>query len=396
MVNAEGEWVVAEPDQASWDQYQAKAKVSAAAQQAASLGSKELQERGLECPLDKRLFVDPTKTPCCNTTYCNECITNALLESGLTCPSCSTEDIVLDHLLPDNEITSKIRSYQEEIAPNNIVNKSPKSPGPKAEKQKSRGSTGNPDPFGNDDDHAEHERKSRSPKSEPSSPDKTVVKMNTPKPEPASIDSKKRPPETDLKNSRTPPGPSAAAIAKELTMDGTNPQSSQMPVVPPVGPQRNQLSFNAGTNTMGQGLNAMVFPNINSMNGFPGMYMNSSMYNPSMMGNNTFLGQDGSWNMCSQAYPQQQMSMTGPGFQNGMCATAGYNQKNMHMPKSNSYNGRNGIGPKGHGTGSFPNQQRSHFHGSNDEDSAYFRKPVNPHRHQGRRSINRPTDYREI
>ncbi|KAK8081926.1 RING finger protein [Apiospora saccharicola] len=32
---------------------------------------------------------------------------------------------------------------------------------------------------------------------------------------------------------------------------------------------------------------------------------------------------------------------------------------------------------------------------SNDED-AYFRKPVNPGRHQNRQRRNRPSDYREL
>jgi len=32
----------------------------------------------------------------------------------------------------------------------------------------------------------------------------------------------------------------------------------------------------------------------------------------------------------------------------------------------------------------------------NEEDNAYFRKPVNPHRHQGRQRRARPSDYREL
>lgn len=118
MVNAEGDWVIAEPDQASWDNYQAKAKASAAAREAAALGSKELQQRGLECSIDKRLFVEPTKTPCCQTTYCLECITNALLENDLCCPNCSADNILIDNLEQDNEMGFKVRNYEKEQAGN--------------------------------------------------------------------------------------------------------------------------------------------------------------------------------------------------------------------------------------------------------------------------------------
>ena len=65
MVNAEGEYVVAEPDAKSWEQYQAKTKSSKDKEKKASAGDKELRERGLECEIDKRMFVDPMKTPCC-------------------------------------------------------------------------------------------------------------------------------------------------------------------------------------------------------------------------------------------------------------------------------------------------------------------------------------------
>ncbi|KAK4994755.1 Protein mpe1, partial [Cryomyces antarcticus] len=114
MVNAEGEFVVAEPDKASWEQFQAKAKASAAQQEAAVTGSEELRSRGLECSIDKRIFVDPMKTPCCGKTYCNDCIENALVNSDLVCPGCSTEGVLIDNLVPDEETNAKIKAYEEE------------------------------------------------------------------------------------------------------------------------------------------------------------------------------------------------------------------------------------------------------------------------------------------
>jgi protein MPE1 len=118
MVNADGDFVVANPDKASWELYQEKLKASAAAaaEAAAAEGSKELRARGLECPIDKRMFLEPTKTPCCQQTYCNECITNALIESDFVCPGCSTEGVLLDNLTADDEAVSKIKTYEADKA----------------------------------------------------------------------------------------------------------------------------------------------------------------------------------------------------------------------------------------------------------------------------------------
>ena len=114
MVDADGNHVVAVPDMAAWQQYQEKAKAAAANKEVVSQGSKELQERGLECSIDKRLFVDPVKTPCCKMTYCNECIDNALSDHDLVCPNCSTENVLIDELQPDDEMNAKIKAYLDE------------------------------------------------------------------------------------------------------------------------------------------------------------------------------------------------------------------------------------------------------------------------------------------
>ena len=384
MVTADGEWVVAEPDKASWDQYHAKAKVSAAAQEAAARGSKELHERGLECSIDNRLFVDPTKTPCCQTTYCCECITHALLENDLTCPSCSTENILIDNLLPDEETASKVREYEKEKAPpqpSRESSKSPKNP-EKAEVKKESADIGSPDL-----------RKS---------PGENSTRTVTAAIQAKSADSKgkKRPAEHELKNDRPAPGPSAESIAMTSSNDGNKtivpgPKADTSSFTP----QYPQTAYSNGSHMMAQGLNAMIFPNTNSYMSMP-MQMSAGLFNPSMMDSTGFMnGTGGNWNtMWAPNYSQQPMTLSGPGFQNAMQTTASYSQQNTQIPTGNGFNGINGLSSSGHGRGHFPNQQRNHFHGqnANDEDSAYFRKPVNPHRHQGRRNLNRPTDYREI
>lgn len=383
MVTADGEWVVAEPDKASWDQFQAKAQVSAAAQEAAARGSKELRERGLECSIDNRLFIDPTKTPCCQATYCNECITNSLLENDLTCPSCSTENILIDDLLPDEEIAAKIREYEKETAPEQSGQETSHSPKKQAlETKKEASESGSP-----------------GLKNTPALGGRNMPKATTALPGTSEdTKGKKRPAESELQNDRSPPGPSAAATAKpSLESDGK--QSVPVPKAEKSAniSQTPQLAFGNSNYVMPPGLNAMAFPSMNGFMGMP-MQMNTGLFNPAMADATAFMnGVGGNWhNLWSQNYPQQAMGTSGSGFQQNVYPTTGYNVNNMHIPTNNGYHGTNGSGGQGHGRGQFPNQQRSHFHGQNDEDSAYFRKPVNPHRHQGRRNVNRPADYREV
>ena len=374
MVNAEGEWVIAEPDKAAWDQYQAKAKVSAAAQKAAAQGSKELQDRGLECSIDKHLFVDPTKTPCCQKTFCHDCITNALLENDLRCPECSTDNIPIDDLKPDEEMVAKIRSYEEEKAAEQVKKESSKSP--ITIKKEEREATESPATVEAD---------------KPSSPTKDQKAEGT---------SLKRRADSELEYRRTPPGPTNSAT-NQTTNNDSNPKSpSQKPANPSNTSANQQLPF-SNANFMMPGMNGMAFPNMNNFMGMsmsmaPMMGMNPAMAYPMIMPNH-FMNND--WNnMWGGGFPQQGMN----GFQNGMMPNGGNNQQ---QPMNNNYMNMNGMGMngmgmqgQGQGRGNFANQQRTTFSApsNNDEDSAYFRKPVNPHRHQGRRNVQRPTDYREI
>ena len=372
MVNADGEWVVAEPDKASWDQYQAKAKISAAAQEIAARGSRELQERGLECSIDKRLFVEPTKTPCCQATYCLECITDALLENDLQCPACSTNDILIDDLIPDTAKAADIRKYEDE--------------------ENTAGSL---------------EVNSKSPKKQisQSASQKPFLPLNRETSRPAGDKSStKRPAEAELTNNRTPFKTGA------LDIQPTN--SNGMNVQPPKQAGKtalklsssNQLPFPGGNFMFPQGMNSLSFPMANGFMGTPvsmasGMNTNSGMFDPTIMQNPSMMGiSNGSWNgTWGAGFPQSTTSLNGGGLSEGLMPNGFNRQQNMQIPTTYGYI-RNGMRPNGQSTGSFVNQQRNAFSAAmqNEEDSAYFRKPVNPHRHQARRNVNRPTDYREI
>jgi protein MPE1 len=379
MVNAEGEFVVAEPDKASWEQFQAKTKSSAAAQKAAASGDKELQDRGLECPIDKRMFIDPMKTPCCGKTYCNDCITNALIESDFTCPGCQTDEVLIDNLKPDEEMSEKIKIYLAEkdaLKKEKARSKSPEiqqdeatkniTPMPESTKSKS------PSPVPTSEAGVKL--------SKPASPENKVDKS-------AVVDStivapKKRPADELLENPKIPKAPKAMqqqeaqrqAQRQQSMMNGMNPMANfpNMPF---------DMSQQFGPGGYGMGMGNMNMMNTYGMSMPSMMGMGGAMVNP-MMGMNGF--------PMGSGFPNMNMGMLyGSGFGGNMGNMGmGFNNTSNFMPNASS-SGQQGV---------FPNQQKTVFAAPlpNEEDNAYFRNPVNPHRHQGRTKRARPSDYREL
>lgn len=387
MINADGEWVIAEPDKASWDQYQARARISAAAQEAAARGNKELQERGLECSIDKRLFVEPSKTPCCQTTYCLECITNALLENDLRCPRCNTENILLDDLKPDKQMVQRIQEYE---------NEQQSSQSPEGAKSPGSGMSGEKTTLKKEST----EERQATPKPAVESPLKskiTATEARDGSTSPPSVAkdncSKKRPADSPLENTRTQPPPGTEATKQRSQMPTSNnanpsftPSAGNAGLAQTVGP----MGVPAPNNLMNMPMRTM--PSMPSMPVAMGPYTPMTMMNPFMAGSN------GNWNgMWNAGFPQQPFNMVGGAFPNAM-SNGPFGAPNMQMPMNNGYPNSAGMNANGSGRGTFSNQQRNHFAGSkaNEEDSPYFRKPVNPHRHQARRNVSRPADYREI
>lgn len=382
MVNAEGDWVIAEPDNASWEQYQAKAKVSAAAREAEALGSKELQEKGLECSMDKRLFVEPTKTPCCGTTYCHDCITNALLENDLRCPQCSKDSILIDNLIADDEMNAKIRAYEDEKTASARERQKSKTP-PKT--------AASPD-----------SSKKPNPPKRSDSPVKSAKQSTATSSNNTTNSSKKRPAETELKNERTAPGSRTVENAnKSPPVKATKfePPNHQTKGASKDNVQQQQPLAN-GNYMLQQGMNTMPFSATTGYMGFPmgmesSMPMDPGLWNSMMMQAGSFLVDSSYQNIWPTPYPQQPTNLPNFGFQQGIMPNGHFGQQASYMPMGNGFMG---PGSNNRGMGTFSNQQRNTFSAPtlNDEDSAYFRKPVNPHRHQARRNINRPTDYHEI
>ena len=429
MVNADGEFVIAEPDKASWEQFQAKAKANPAAQKASAEEDKEVRERGLECPVDKKMFIEPMKTPCCETTYCNDCITNALIESDFVCPGCKSEGVLIDDLKADEEAVEKIKAYlAEKDGKAKEGTKSPAAPGSPAAAPGDEADNTKADTAAKD--------KSKSPSPTPAGPAATTTQpgqSTSASTTPAAGEqsqaaaSKKRPAEDALENPKIPKAPKAMQKAQEAQqqqqqnmmgpmMNGFNPMMAGMAGMNGMNPM-------AGMPMMYPGM-PMMGGNFGPMGGMPNMNMGmmNPMMNPMMAGFGGMNGMaggggpggfnGGGWGGAAD------MGMNGMNPGGGNMGGGRMNGMGMGMGMGAGGGGGYGGGGghrQGQGQGQQHHHQQQHFqhngnnnHGNNhgsfgfqaagggEEDDAYFRKPVNPHRHQNRQRRVRPSDYREL
>ncbi|KAK0720806.1 DWNN domain-containing protein [Lasiosphaeris hirsuta] len=444
MVNPDGDWVIAEPDKASWEQFQAKAKSNASAQKATLEGDKEVQERGLECPIDKKMFIDPMKTPCCEKTYCNDCITNALIESDFVCPGCKTEGVLIDDLKPDEEAVKKMKSFlAERDSKAKAGSKSPQSP----VAPKSPAAAVNGDATGSNGEPATRTLKSPSPpaaaataQQQTSQPSQTSTgsaltpssTASTPaNGEHPALVTKKRPAEESLENPKIPKAPKAMQKQQgNGVQQAPTPQQQQqmqqalmdqmmMGGMPGMG-----MPGMGGMNGMGGiGGMPMMFPgmpmmgNFGGMGGMPGMNPMGGMMNPMMspmmaggmpgfsgMSGGGFNGANNMWGGAGGAGvvagPDMTVGGAGMNMSMGNPAPVGPNMNRMIPGGMNNGAGAYNISNSQHHQQQQHQQQHPPYknfsHQPADDEDAYFRKPVNPHRHQNRTRRVRPSDYREL
>ncbi|KAK7887419.1 Protein mpe1 [Exophiala xenobiotica] len=425
MVNAEGEYVFAQADEKAWKKHLELVKAAEAAGKKVQDGDKELRDRGLECPIDKRLFVDPMKTPCCGKTYCHDCIENALLENDLTCPGCETENISLERLEPDEEMKAKIKEYEADKA--NEKRRS-RSPTITAESAKANDSAAGSRPSSRDGNGSPASSGGQSRKRSASELEKTNTPGNL------EVPAMKRQKSGDAVASLTS-NPEAEAqkdgdeqvaspnVQTDFPANMMPPDFSQlqngmnMPMMPGFNPfMMNPMNMNMGMGVgMGMsgmtGMNGMnlMNPNLNMMNGMNGMSGMNMFPQGNMNGmGGGFGGNQQNWNNTNQNQ--------GPSHAQNWKSRGGFKQRggfhHQHQEQKQPPTQPTGMagvptGPKAMGQaqpqnfypptgpagGKFSNQQR---HVGNEEDNAYMRQPVNPHRHQNRQKRARQADYREL
>lgn len=394
MINELGQRVRARPDEVAWEQHKAKVDASKEKQDLVALDSEELQAQGLLCPIDKRAFVDPASAPCCGKTYCHECIENALLDSGLVCPGCETENIFVEALVPNSDVAAKLKAYEDA---KKSKNEEPSSSRPSTASGASVKSVG-------DGDASKFLKVDSMTK-----PDSTPGT-------PADKSPKKRPAEAELPNDRTGRAPTSAEKSKtksskspsrerESTLEpavGSGGRST--PVDAPKGPaaERNAASSSDATafpnmNFPIMDMNAMNAMNMNMnpmmMGMMPGFnpYMNPMMGGGMMGGMPNMNGMNGMNN--NQQYP------TGPSnFQNNRFGGRGMNINQPFNPGNNSsmrgaYNNNFGKHNNFGGQRFGVNQQ---FNNNNTNDGAYERAPVNGRARNHANREMRPAEYKEL
>ncbi|KAK4104923.1 DWNN-domain-containing protein [Parathielavia hyrcaniae] len=399
MVNADGEFVIAEPDKASWEQFQAKAKANPSAAKAAAEEDKEVRERGLECPVDKKMFIEPMKTPCCEKTYCNDCITNALIESDFVCPACKSEGVLIDDLKPDEEAVEKIKAYlAEKDGRAKEDSKGPESPAAAKSQEVAEGN-------GEDSKTDATKANSKSPPPTPAAPATTQPGQaststsrsasSTPAGGEQAQPGKKRPAEDALENPKIPKIPKAPKAMQKAQ------EAQQQNMVPMMGGMPN-MNMNMGM--MNPMMDPMMAGNfMPPMGGMPNMNMGmmNPMMNPMMAGfggmngmagpggfNSAWTGPGGPGNISGGGA----MNGMGMGMGMGVGMGGGYGHQQQQQQHQQQYQGQQHQQYVGQHR-NFPYQAAS---GGGEEDDAYFRKPVNPHRHQNRQRRVRPSDYREL
>ena len=69
----------------------------------------------LACPICKKLIWEAVKTPCCSTSFCEECIQGHLLEHEFVCESCESKLGSLEELVADEELRERVGKYVEGV-----------------------------------------------------------------------------------------------------------------------------------------------------------------------------------------------------------------------------------------------------------------------------------------
>ncbi|KDN45447.1 DWNN-domain-containing protein [Tilletiaria anomala UBC 951] len=107
MITADGDFVIAQADTATWQKQRGRAKILTKS----DVYELRPSDSSLTCALCSRLLRDAVKTPCCGTRFCEECIQNHLLEHDFMCPECEKSVQDLDRLERDQETRDKVEEF---------------------------------------------------------------------------------------------------------------------------------------------------------------------------------------------------------------------------------------------------------------------------------------------
>ncbi|KAI8982629.1 DWNN domain-containing protein [Pilobolus umbonatus] len=120
MVTPKGDIVVAQADSSSWDKHVAKAAigVSSAGDLMDWYDSIPVPDY-LQCPICHGLIREATITPCCGSSYCDECIRVHLMDNDFECHECQQNiQNGLDALIPNIDLREWVDNYVRKFAHN--------------------------------------------------------------------------------------------------------------------------------------------------------------------------------------------------------------------------------------------------------------------------------------
>lgn len=107
MVAADGSYVVATPDSSSWQRSRARSRPLSKTDVYKTVPS----DPSLACPLCTKLLRDAVITPCCHTTFCEECIQTHLFEHDFVCAECEKRIPDIEQLKIDDAKRKLVRDY---------------------------------------------------------------------------------------------------------------------------------------------------------------------------------------------------------------------------------------------------------------------------------------------
>ncbi|KAF1930284.1 DWNN-domain-containing protein [Didymella exigua CBS 183.55] len=363
MLNADGEYVQVMTDTKTWEKFQEKTQATKVQAANADATSKEVRERGLECPLDNRMFVQPVKTACCEKTYCNDCIESSLADNDLICPNCGEETLI--EFTPDKEMEARIRDFEAEKAKEKAEAKAEKEAQAKAEVEA-----------------AEAAAKAAQAPTESDNASATHVPPNDKE---TSVDASEK------------------QKSEEPTSDAESKKRKSPPteIQPPTAPKAMRQQQQPPQNTVEQDFIAQMEALKNMPMGMPAMNMNMNMMGngngngngmmmPGVNGFNPMMGMNG-FNPQTQMQMQQMQNMQMQNMQM-------QNMHNMPMMGMHGFHPAAMHGNAGAGAGAaanaFASPAAQHLHSNSQFNDAYDRQPVNPNRQRGRKP--RAPDYRYL
>ncbi|KAI8452632.1 hypothetical protein BY996DRAFT_6431787 [Phakopsora pachyrhizi] len=114
MVTADGSFVIAKPDDASWKQHKSVVVKNLSA---ADIENQRPSDPDLACSICSTLLKSAVKMVCCKSTFCQSCITSYLKDHSSVCPECETKvsNNLIKAFVPDEERRTRSRDYVEEM-----------------------------------------------------------------------------------------------------------------------------------------------------------------------------------------------------------------------------------------------------------------------------------------